>query len=344
MGVKLGDIIPPEAVEEVNLQFFNGKSVAIDGFNALYQFLATIRGPDGRPLMDSRGRVTSHLSGLFFRTLNLLEENVKVVYVFDGQPPELKKETIRKRVEAKKVAAEKYEQAVKAGDIEAARKYASQTASLEEYMLQSAKELLEAMGVPYVMAPSEGEAQAAYMAMKGYVWASASQDYDSILFGSPRLVRNLSVVGRRKLPGRKEYVEVSPELIRAEKLFASLNLTREQLIDMAILIGTDYFEGVKGVGPKRALQLIREFGTAEKALKALNVEPKVDIEEVRKLFLNPQVTDDFKLEWRPVDPERVKRVLCDEHDFSEERVEKAMRELLERQRKTAGETRLDQWF
>ena len=344
MGVKLGDIIPPEAVEEVNLQFFNGKSVAIDGFNALYQFLATIRGPDGRPLMDSRGRVTSHLSGLFFRTLNLLEENVKVVYVFDGQPPELKKETIRKRVEAKKVAAEKYEQAVKAGDIEAARKYASQTASLEEYMLQSAKELLEAMGVPYVMAPSEGEAQAAYMAMKGHVWASASQDYDSVLFGSPRLVRNLSVVGRRKLPGRKEYVEVSPELIRAEKLFASLNLTREQLIDMAILIGTDYFEGVKGVGPKRALQLIREFGTAEKALKALNVEPKVDIEEVRKLFLNPQVTDDFKLEWRPVDPERVKRVLCDEHDFSEERVEKAMRELLERQRKTAGETRLDQWF
>jgi len=111
LGVKLGDIIPPEAVEEVNLQFFNGKSVAIDGFNALYQFLATIRGPDGRPLMDSRGRVTSHLSGLFFRTLNLLEENVKVVYVFDGQPPELKKETIRKRVEAKKVAAEKYEQA-----------------------------------------------------------------------------------------------------------------------------------------------------------------------------------------------------------------------------------------
>jgi flap endonuclease-1 len=344
LGVKLGDIIPPEAVEEVNLQFFNGKSVAIDGFNALYQFLATIRGPDGRPLMDSRGRVTSHLSGLFFRTLNLLEENVKVVYVFDGQPPELKKETIRKRVEAKKVAAEKYEQAVKAGDIEAARKYASQTASLEEYMLQSAKELLEAMGVPYVMAPSEGEAQAAYMAMKGYVWVSASQDYDSILFGSPRLVRNLSVVGRRKLPGRKEYVEVSPELIRAEKLFASLNLTREQLIDMAILIGTDYFEGFKGVGPKRALQLIREFGTAEKVLKALNVEPKVDIEEVRKLFLNPHVTDDFKLEWRPVDPERVKRVLCDEHDFSEERVEKAMRELLERQRKTAGETRLDQWF
>jgi flap endonuclease-1 len=182
------------------------------------------------------------------------------------------------------------------------------------------------------------------MAMKGYVWASASQDYDSVLFGSPRLVRNLSVVGRRKLPGRKEYVEVSPELLRAEKLFASLNLTREQLIDMAILIGTDYFEGVKGVGPKRALQLIREFGSAEKALRALNVEPKVDIEEVRRLFLNPQVTDDFKLEWRPVDPERVKRVLCGEHDFSEERVEKAMRELLERQRKKAGETRLDQWF
>ncbi len=344
MGVKLGDIIPPEAVEEVNLQFFNGKSVAIDGFNALYQFLSIIRGPDGRPLMDSKGRVTSHLSGLFFRTINLLEENVRVVYVFDGQPPEQKKETIRKRLEAKRAAAEKYEMAVKAGDLEAARRYATQTASLEEYMLRSAGELLRAMGVPYVMAPSEGEAQAAYMAMRGDVWASASQDYDSILFGSPRLVRNLSVVGRRKLPGRREYVEVSPELLRAEKLFGALNLTREQLIDVAVLMGTDYFEGIKGVGPKRALQLIREFGTAERALKALNVEPKVDVEEVRRLFLNPQVTDEFKLEWQPVDPERVKRVLCDEHDFSEERVEKAMRELLERQRKTAGETRLDQWF
>lgn len=344
MGVKLGDIIPPEAVEEVSLQFFNGKSVAIDGFNALYQFLSIIRGPDGRPLMDSRGRVTSHLSGLFFRTVNLLEENVRVVYVFDGQPPELKKETIRRRLEAKKAAAERYEEALMSGDLEAARRYATQTATLEEYMLQSAKELLEAMGVPYVMAPSEGEAQAAYMAAKGHVWASASQDYDSILFGSPRLVRNLSVVGRRKLPGRKEYVEVSPELVRSDRLFSALGLTREQLIDVAILIGTDYFEGVKGVGPKRALQLIREFGTAERALRALNVVPEVDIEEVRRLFLNPQVTDDFRLEWRPIDPERVKRVLCDEHDFSEERVEKAMRELLERQRKSAGETRLDQWF
>ncbi|MEN3048551.1 MAG: flap endonuclease-1 [Candidatus Caldarchaeales archaeon] len=344
MGVKLGDIIPPDAVEEVELEFFRGKSIAVDGYNTLYQFLSIIRGPDGRPLMDSKGRVTSHLSGLFFRTVNLLEVGAKVVYVFDGEPPQQKLETIRKRLEAKREAAAKYEEALKAGDLEAARKYAAQTATLERYMVESATRLLDAMGVPYVFAPSEGEAQAAHMARRGKVWGSASQDYDSVLFGSPRLVRNLSIIGRRKLPGRREYVEVRPEVVYAERLFSALNVTREQLIDVAILVGTDYFGGVKGVGPKRALQLIREHGTAEAALRHLGTEPAVDIGEVRRLFLEPAVTDEVRLEWRPLDQERVKRVLCDEHDFSEERVEKALKELLERQRRTSGMTSLDQWY
>ncbi|MCS7117666.1 MAG: flap endonuclease-1 [Thaumarchaeota archaeon] len=344
MGVKLGDIIPPGAAEEVELGFFRGRSVAIDGYNALYQFLSIIRGPDGRPLMDSKGRVTSHLSGLFFRTVNLLEVDMKLVYVFDGEPPQQKLETIRRRIEAKKEALAKYEEALKVGDLEAARRYAVQTATLERYMLESATRLLDAMGVPYVLAPSEGEAQAAHMARKGLVWASASQDYDSILFGSPRLVRNLSVIGRRKLPGRREYVEVKPEVIYTERLFNSLGIGREQLIDVAMLVGTDYIEGVKGIGPKRALQLIREHGSAEAALIHLRVEPKANLRVVRKLFTEPAVTDDVKLEWRPVDPERVKRVLCDEHDFSEERVDKALKGLLEQQRKRSGLTSLDQWY
>ncbi|MCS7095415.1 MAG: flap structure-specific endonuclease, partial [Thaumarchaeota archaeon] len=179
---------------------------------------------------------------------------------------------------------------------------------------------------------------------KGLVWASASQDYDSILFGSPRLVRNLSVIGRRKLPGRREYVEVKPEVVYTNRLLNSLNLTREQLIDVAMLVGTDYIEGIKGVGPKRALQLIREHGSAEAALIHLRVEPKANLRVVRKLFVEPAVTDDVKLEWRPLDHERVKRVLCDEHDFSEERVDKALKGLLEQQRKRSGLTSLDQWY
>ncbi|MEM4206305.1 MAG: flap structure-specific endonuclease, partial [Nitrososphaerota archaeon] len=246
MGVKLGDIIPSQAVEKVELKFFKNKPIAIDGYNILYQFISTIRGPDGRPLMDSRGRITSHLSGLFFRTVNFLEVGMKPVYVFDGQPPQLKRETIQKRIALRKAAEEKYVMAIAAGDVESARKYAAQAASLEKYMVESSIELLDALGIPYIIAPSEGEAQAAYMARMGHVWGSASQDYDSILFGSPRLVRNLSIVGRRKLPGKKTYVEVEIEVIYADKLFSELGIGRDELIEMAILIGTDYFEGIKG--------------------------------------------------------------------------------------------------
>jgi flap endonuclease-1 len=234
LGVKIGDIIPEEAVEKSSLQKLSGKSVALDAYNILYQFIATIRGPDGRPLMDRRGRITSHLSGLFFRTVNFLEEGLLPVYVFDGRPPELKRKTIERRRELRMEALEEYEKALAAKDFEAARRYAQRAASLEAYMVESSADLLKAMGVPYVMAPAEGEAQAAYMASKGSVYASGSQDMDSLLFGSPRLVRNLSIVGRRKLPRRNEYVEVEPEIIHLQKLLESLEINREQLVDIGL--------------------------------------------------------------------------------------------------------------
>ncbi|MEM2034545.1 MAG: hypothetical protein QXL42_00195, partial [Candidatus Caldarchaeum sp.] len=235
MGVRLGDIIPEEAVEKTSLKALSGKTIALDAYNILYQFIATIRGPDGRALMDRRGRVTSHLSGLFFRTLNFLQEKVKPVYVFDGRPPEMKRQTVEKRATARRTAGQLYEEALEAGDVEAARRYAQRAASLERYMVESSVDLLKAMGVPYVMAPAEGEAQAAFMAAKGVVYASGSQDMDSLLFGSPRLVRNLSVVGRRKLPRRNEYVVVEPEIIHLDKLLTSLGISRDQLIDIGLL-------------------------------------------------------------------------------------------------------------
>ncbi len=344
MGVKLGDIVPPQAIEKVKLDFFKNKPIAIDGYNILYQFISTIRGPDGRPLMDSKGRITSHLSGLFFRTVNFLEVGMKPVYVFDGQPPQLKKETIQKRIALRKSAEEKYIVAMAAGDLESARKYAAQSATLEKYMVDSSIALLSALGVPYIIAPSEGEAQAAYMARTGHVWGSASQDYDSLLFGTPRLVRNLSIVGKRKLPGKKEYVEVEIEVIYADKLFSILNIGREELIEMAILIGTDYFEGIKGIGPKKAYNYIKQYGRVEKVLVALNEELQFDIEAVREILRNPEVSIEFTLEWKEIDREQVKRILCDEHDFSEERVDKAIDSLLEKSKVTRAETRLDEWF
>lgn len=344
MGVKIREIIPETAVQKISLEALGGKAIALDAFNILYQFITIIRGPDGRPLMDRRGRITSHLSGLFFRTINLLKLGIKPIFVYDGRPPELKRATVEEREERRAEAARLYEQALSEGRIEEAQKYAKQAASLNEFIIESSKRLLTLMGLPVVQAPSEGEAQAAYLAARGDAYASGSQDFDSLLFGSPRLVRNISIVGRRKLPGRREYVEVEPELIHLDKLLKELGITREQLIDLAILVGTDYCEGVKGVGPKTALKLIKTHGSAEKALKALGKSLEVDPAEIRNIFLNPEVTKDYRIEWREIDREGVKRLLCDEHDFSEERVDKALNELRDALQKARGMTSLDQWF
>ncbi|MEM4716852.1 MAG: flap endonuclease-1, partial [Candidatus Caldarchaeum sp.] len=324
MGVRLGDIIPDSAVEKTSLKGLSGKTIALDAYNILYQFIATIRGPDGRALMDRRGRVTSHLSGLFFRTLNFLQENVKPVYVFDGRPPEMKRMTVEKRAVARRTAGQLYEEALEAGDVEAARRYAQRAASLERYMVESSVDLLKAMGVPYVMAPAEGEAQAAFMAAKGVVYASGSQDMDSLLFGSPRLVRNLSVVGRRKLPRRNEYVVVEPEIIHLDKLLTSLGISRDQLIDIGLLVGTDYSPPVKGVGPKTALKIIKEHGSLEKALEADAVVVDFDHAAVKKLFQQPSVTEDYRIEFREISDDGVISLLVDEFDFSRERVGKAL--------------------
>ena len=344
MGVKIREIIPETAIQKISLEALGGKAIALDAFNILYQFITIIRGPDGRPLMDRRGRITSHLSGLFFRTINLLKLGIKPIFVYDGRPPELKRATVEEREERRAEAARLYEQALSEGRIEEAQKYAKQAASLNEFIIESSKRLLTLMGLPVVQAPSEGEAQAAYLAARGDAYASGSQDFDSLLFGSPRLVRNISIVGRRKLPGRREYVEVEPELIHLDKLLKELGITREQLIDLAILVGTDYCEGVKGVGPKTALKLIKTHGSAEKALKALGKSLEVDPAEIRNIFLNPEVTKDYRIEWREIDREGVKRMLCDEHDFSEERVDKALNELRDALQKARGMTSLDQWF
>ena len=342
MGVNLSDLV---IRKPITLDALQGKVIAIDAYNALYQFLATIRQPDGTPLMDSRGNITSHLSGLLYRTINLLEKGIKPVYVFDGKPPEMKDLEILKRMKIKKEAEKKYEEALRRGDLEAARKYAQRALRLTEPMVRSAKMLLELMGIPYVQAPSEGEAQAAYMTRKGDAWATASQDYDSLLFGAPRLVRNLTISGRRKLPGKDVYVEIKPEIIDLEESLRTLGITREQLIDIAILLGTDYNpDGVKGVGPKRALRLIKTYKSLEKVLPIVNGEFPVDPLEIRKFFLNPSVTDNYVIEWKEPDKEGLIKFLCKEHDFSENRVEKAIRRLEKAMRQIRTQSSLEEWF
>jgi flap endonuclease-1 len=343
LGVNLRDLVPKTPIK---LEDLSGKSIAIDAYNALYQFLAIIRQPDGTPLKDSSGRITSHLSGLLYRTSNLLELGIKPVYVFDGTPPALKEAEIKRRMKVKEEALVKYEQALREGRIEEARMYAQATSSLKDYMVEDGKRLLDLMGVPWVQAPSEGEAQAAHIVKRGDANFCASQDYDSLLFGAPRLVRNVTISGRRKLPSKNVYVEIEPEIVELERVLKECGITHEQLIDIGILIGTDFNpEGVKGIGPKTALKLIKEYGSLENVLPHLkDVEFPVDPRKIKEIFLHPKVTDDYKLEWREPDVEGVVAFLCRERDFSEDRVRKALEKAQKGLMKLKGKTTLEKWF
>ena len=347
MGVNLKDLIPNEAKKTLELVELRGKIVTIDAYNALYQFLTAIRGEDGKPLMDSKGRITSHLSGLFYRTISIMEHGIKPIYVFDGQPPEIKAREIERRRLLKIEAERKYEEALSRGDLEAARLYAMQSSKLTDEMVQRSKVLLDAMGVPWVQAPAEGEAQAAYIASKGDAWATGSQDYDSILFGAPRLIRNLTITGRRKLPRKEVYIEIKPELIDSTVLLKTLGLTREQLIDIAILLGTDYNpEGVKGIGAKTALKLVKTYGSLERVLPTLKAQFPVDPMKIKEYFMNPPVTDDYTIEWKEPDKDRIVEILVGEFDFSEKRVLNAYERLIKAYREhfKAKQLGLEAWF
>lgn len=341
MGVDLGPLIKKR--RSVKLEELHGKAIAIDAYNALYQFLTVIRGEQGEPLMDSKGRVTSHLSGLYYRTINLLEKGVKPIFVFDGKAPELKSREIERRLRAKEEALRKYEEALARGDLEAAKRYAAISAKLKDYMVEDAKKLLSLLGVPWVQAPSEGEAEAAYITNKGYAWASASQDYDSLLFGSPRLIRNLAISGRRKLPKKNVYVNVAPEVISTNDVLADIGLTRRQLVDLAILLGTDYNpEGVPGVGHVKAFSYIKKYGSLERIIELRGELLKIDYNRIREAFLNPEVKDPGEIRWGEPDEEGIVKFLCDEHDFSEERVRNALRRL--RASSVAHTESLERWF
>ncbi|VVB88691.1 Flap endonuclease 1 [uncultured archaeon] len=337
MGVDLGDLFEKK---EIGLSDLKGKIIAIDAYNTLYQFLSIIRQRDGTPLVDSHGEVTSHLSGFLYRTTNLIEEGIKPVFVFDGEPPSFKNSTIEERKKIRVEAMEKWEEARASGDEEAI-KYAQASSHIRGNMIEDAKKLLGFMGLPVIQAPSEGEAQAAFMAQKKDAYAAGSQDYDALLFGAPVVVRNLAATGKRKLPGKGVYVDVRPEMIELETGLLKLEISREQLIDLAILVWTDYNEGIKGFGPKKALKAIKKHGSIEGVMAELGTDIK-DLAEIRGLFLNPGVTTDYELRWRKPDAPSIMKFLCVEHDFSQERVSKAADRLLSAS--DQGQQTLEKWF
>jgi len=326
MGIQISEIIPKKEVEFADL---SGKKIAIDAFNTIFQFLSIIRDRfTGEPLKDSKGNVTSHLSGLMYRTTNFLDAGIKPIYVFDGEPPKLKRRTQQEREAVREEAREKWKEALRKG--EAAMKYAQAASQLTDEMLKDAKKLLELMGIPVLQAPGEGEAQCSFMTKQGDVFATGSQDHDALLFGSPRLVKNLSIAGRKKVPNKEVYIDLKPELIELKEVLESLGINQKQLIIMGMLIGTDYNEGVKGFGPKRSLEIVKQEKTLEKVLKKVKWEEKVEPEEIMKLFLEPKVTEKYEFKWTPPQQEELMKFMVDEHDFSQERIEKAIQKMQER--------------
>ncbi len=324
MGVKLKDLVVTQIID---LEYLRGRSIGIDAFNYIFQFLSVIRDKfTGEPLRDSKGRVTSHLSGLFYRTVRFLEAGIEPVYVFDGKPPEWKRKAIEERQKIREVAEQKWKEAVEKG--EGAIKYAQGASKLTDEMLEESKKLLETMGVSWIQAPSEGEAQVAHMVKKNQLWAGASSDYDSLLFGMPRLVRNLNIVGKKKLPGKQAYIEIKPELLELDKTLANLEINQDQLILLGILIGTDFAVGVKGVGPKTALKIVKENKTLEKIKSAVKWESGVQIEDLLDFFKKPP-TEDLEIKKNALDIEKLKNLMVDEHGFGEDRISSSLEKLLE---------------
>ena len=340
MGLNLKELV---VREKTTLEAFSSKVIAVDAYNAIYQFLASIRGPDGLQLSDSEGRITSHLSGLLYRNINFLSLGIKPVYVFDGKPPSLKTAEIERRKQIKKDATVKYEKAIAEGNMEDARKFAQQTTSMKDGMVKESKQILSYFGIPYIDAPSEGEATAAHLTNTGQAYASASQDFDSILCGAKRLIRNFTNSGRRKLPNRNTYVEIEPEIIETQKSLDSLGITREQLVDVGILIGTDFNpNGFDRIGPKTALKMIKQHSRLEDIPQIQEQLHEIDYEQIRKIFLEPIVADVDEIVFGSVDYEGMSNYLVKERSFSEDRIQSSLNRLKKALEKKSHN--LDQWF
>jgi len=329
MGVKINNLVK-EVKRTITFENLFQKRIAIDAFNTIYQFLAIIRQRDGTPLKDFEGNITSHLSGLFYRTINFIEHNIRPIYVFDGKPSELKLDTIQERRQVKEQAKEKMIKAQEKGDLDEARKFAQMTSKLDSDMIEESKKLISYMGIPVVQASSEGEAQSAYMVQTGDAWACASQDYDTLLFGGTRLVRNFAVKRSKKV--RNTTVTLDIEYVSLNNLLDQFKITREQLIEMGILIGTDFFPGIKGIGQKTALALIQEHNNIEnmvkKGVEAAGKKINLDLElvsQIKDIFLNPNVKKDYtELKWNNVQYGKITELLVEVHNFSQNRVENAL--------------------
>ena len=314
MGLKISELL---AKKQISFDSLRNKKIAVDASNMLFQFISSIMQRDGTPLMDSRGNATSHLVGIFSRISNLMQRSIKLCFVFDGKPPVLKLKEQRERASRKQSAIEKLQQAKEEEDIELMLKYSKQSSRLTQEMLDESKELIAALGLPVIQAPSEADAQLAYMCRNGDVWAAATSDADVLVYGCPRIITNLTISQRKKTSSGT--VKVYPEIIELKPLLEGLNITNEQLLSIAILTGTDYNPGgIHGIGQKKALKLVRDYAGQDALFSA--VKPDFDWKAVRDTFITMRVDKDYVLEWKQLNKEKIISLLVEKHDFSHERV------------------------
>lgn len=332
--------IAPSAIRENEIKNYFGRKVAIDASMCLYQFLIAVRS-DGAQLTTVDGEPTSHLMGMFYRTIRMLEHGIKPVYVFDGKPPDLKSGELAKRAERREEAQKALEKAEEAGNAEEVEKFNRRLVRVTKEHAREAQELLKLMGVPYVEAPCEAEAQCAALAKAGKVYGTATEDMDALTFGSNVLLRHLTFSEARKMPVKE---------FSYEKVLQGFELTSTEFIDLCILLGCDYCEGIKGIGPKRAIELINTYRDIETILKNIDQKKYTVAEDwnykvARELFIKPEVADPLTIElkWTEPDEEGLVKFLCGDRQFNEERV-RAGAKKIQKSKNTQTQGRLDSFF
>ncbi|KAG0647089.1 Flap endonuclease 1 [Hyphodiscus hymeniophilus] len=363
MGIKqLFSIIKeecPDAFKEGEIKNQFGRKVAITNLSPLFQnavlmsfssmsiysFLIAVRS-GGEMLTNEDGETTSHLMGMFYRTLRIVDNGIKPVYVFDGAPPKLKSGELAKRFQRKAEATEGLEEAKETGTAEDVEKFSRRTVRVTREHNAECQRLLKLMGVPFIIAPTEAEAQCALLARAGKVYAAASEDMDTLCFDSPVLLRHLTFSEQRKEPIQEIFLE---------KVLAGLNMDRKQFIDLCILLGCDYLDPVPKVGPHTALKLIREHGTLEKLVEWIQNDKKSKytlpedwpFADARELFFNPDVRPadhpDCEFKWEAPDIDGLVKFLVTEKGFSEDRVRGGAARLT-KNLKSSQQARLEGFF
>ena len=349
MGTQIGKLLI-NSRQNIQISDLSGMKIGFDAYNTIYAFLSRIRDQSrgGALFTDENGNVTSHLMGLFPRLTHFVDNKIQPVFIFDGKPPVFKEAEISTRRQSKIIAKQKQQEAIVKGEMEEAMKYAQATSKITPEILEDTKRLLAFFGIPIIHAPSEAEAQGAWLTIHGIIDAMASQDYDSFLFGCPHVIRNLGISQRRKLPNQRKFIEVPTEKILLQDLLSELKLKdRTQLILLGLLIGTDYNpKGIKGIGPKTALKLVRQFRTLEPLLNYL--ESKYDINEIFPFppqilvdyFDTPEIAEIDELTISKPNTKKIQNFLVNERNFRLERIERQIKIL----KKSSNQSTLDSFF